>query len=85
MAGLSYRKGPTKDELRKCVGEKFVAVSIYLCILYFATGELLLSVAVEKSYSENNFLSPPFCRPDFDDDDDEGSKLFRYTCLTLIL
>ena len=28
------------------------------------------------------WLSSPYCRPDFDDDDDEGSKLFRYFCLS---
>lgn len=29
-------------------------------------------------------LSVLYYRPDFDDDDDEGNKLFRYICLSLI-
>lgn len=29
------------------------------------------------------WLCFPYYRPDFDDDDDEGNKLFRYICLSL--
>ena len=83
MAELSHRKGPTKDDLRKClvVGEVWSHMSL-LCCVNFLSALLFFPIAVVANRKKKCSLNSLHYRADFDDD--EGGK-FRYFCLLFFL
>lgn len=81
-----------RDQQKTCVsvcGGHLCADMSVLCNVNLLTG-FVFDTSGQNSY-ENicvkllMCLSSPYYRPDFDDDDDdEGNKLFRYICLSVL-